>query len=130
MILCIQNEKVAVQSAMDASRLVIEDKLRGQRWELDNDTVFWGGELSITPLGFLLGKNPDALTPVITFDDGVFEDDDATATRNVLLVNAGLRTRVDAIMSVDRVDKAIAQQKAAVILKEQNGQLDDFPEAD
>ena len=60
----------------------------------------------------------------------VFEDDDATATRNVLLFNAGLRTRTDAIMSVDRVDEEIAQKKVAEILKEQRGQLDDFPEVD
>jgi len=84
----------------------------------------------IRALGFLTGKDPEKLTPVITFDDSVFEDDDATASRNVLLVNAGLRTRADAIMSVDRVDEAIAQQKAAVILKEQRGQLDDFPDGD
>ncbi|MBQ8556185.1 MAG: phage portal protein [Clostridia bacterium] len=83
----------------------------------------------IRALAFLSGHTADC-TPVITFDDSVFEDDDATATRNVLLVNAGLRTRTDAIMSVDRVDEAIAKQKVAAILKEERGQLDDFPEAD
>lgn len=83
----------------------------------------------IRALAFLSGHTATC-TPVITFDDSIFEDDDATANRNVLLVNAGLRTRTDAIMSVDRVDEAIAQKKAAMILKEQNGQLDEFPEAD
>ena len=85
----------------------------------------------IRALAFLSGhQNPEALTPVITFDDSVFEDDDATASRNVLLVNAGLRTRVDAIMSVDRVDEAVAREKAAQIAQEQAGQLPDFPGGD
>lgn len=85
----------------------------------------------IRALAFLSGHtSPDKLTPVITFDDSIFEDDDATATRNVLLANAGLRSKTDAIMSIDRVDESIAKKKAEAILKEQNGQLDDFPEAD
>lgn len=85
----------------------------------------------IRALAFLSGhQNPAKLTPVITFDDSIFEDDDATATRNVLLANAGLRSKTDAIMSIDRVDEGVAKKKAAAILKEQNGQLDDFPEAD
>lgn len=85
----------------------------------------------IRALAFLSGHpRPEALTPVITFDDSVFEDDDATASRNVLLVGAGLRTRVDAIMSVDRVDEAVARDKAAQIAQEQSGQLPDFPDGD
>lgn len=85
----------------------------------------------IRALAFLSGQqNPAKLTPVITFDDSIFEDDDATATRNVLLANAGLRSKTDAIMSIDRVDEGVAKKKAAAILKEQNGQLDDFLEAD
>lgn len=85
----------------------------------------------IRALAFLSGhQNPEALTPVITFDDSVFEDDDATANRNVLLVGAGLRTRVDAIMSVDRVDETVAREKAAQIAQEQAGHLPDFPDGD
>ena len=85
----------------------------------------------IRALAFLSGhQSPEKLTPVITFDDSIFEDDDATATRNVLLANAGLRSKTDAIMSIDRVDEGVAKKKAAAIMKEQNGQLDDFPEAD
>ena len=73
----------------------------------------------IRALAFLCGhKAPETLTPVITFDDSVFEDDDATARRNVLLVNAGLRTKQDAIMSIDRVDEAIARQKVDAVRKE------------
>lgn len=85
----------------------------------------------IRALAFLSGhQNAASLSPVITFDDSVFEDDDATANRNVLLVNAGLRTKADAIMSIDRVDEEIAKAKAAEILREQGGSLKGFPDGD
>ncbi len=85
----------------------------------------------IRALAFLSGHaSAAALTPVITFDDSIFEDDDATATRNTLLVNSGLRTRIDAIMSIDRVDEDTARKKVAELLKEEQGRLDNFPEGD
>lgn len=85
----------------------------------------------IRALAFLSGlQNAASLSPVVTFDDSVFEDDDATANRNVLLVNAGLRTKADAIMSIDRVDEGVAKAKAAEILREQGGRLDGFPDGD
>lgn len=83
----------------------------------------------VKALAFLSGKEPEKMLPVITFDETIFDDDDSIIEQNVLLVNSGLRTRRDAIMAIERIDEAAAEQKAEQIRKEQSGdKLDEFPE--
>lgn len=74
----------------------------------------------VKALGFLTGLQPDKLTPAISFDESIFEDAEAIASQNVMLVNAGLRTRKDAIMAIEQVDEGVALKKAEAIAKEQN----------
>lgn len=74
----------------------------------------------IRALAFLSGhESPETLMPVITFDDCIFEDDADTANRNVQLVNAGLRSRQQAIMCIDHVDEQAARQRLSDIRSEQ-----------
>lgn len=83
----------------------------------------------VRALAFLSGVDPASVSPVITFDNTIFDDDDSIIEQNILLVNSGLRTRRDAIMAIERIDSEAAEKKAEQIRKEQTGQpLDNFPE--
>lgn len=73
----------------------------------------------IRALAFLCGHTGE-VAPVIAFDDSIFDDTSATVERNITLVNAGLRSKLDAIMEIDQCDQETAAKKLAAIQKEQS----------
>lgn len=72
----------------------------------------------IRALAYLSGVTK-AVNPVIAFDDSIFDDTSAIVERNVALVGAGLRSRVDAIMEIDQCDQDTAEKRLAAIQQEQ-----------
>lgn len=71
----------------------------------------------VRALSFLSGGSPD-VDVSIDFDDSIIEDTDAVVQKNVLLLNNGLRSKVEAIMEIEKCNKEEAEKKLAEINKE------------
>ncbi|MEG0743136.1 MAG: phage portal protein, partial [Clostridia bacterium] len=71
----------------------------------------------VQALCWLSGGKADAEVQV-AFDDSIIEDVNATIQRNTLLVNSGLRSKVDAIMAIEQCEESVAKRKLAAIQAE------------
>lgn len=69
-------------------------------------------------LAWLSGKNPD-IEVSVKFDDSIIEDDGANLDRCIKRVNAGLMSRLEAIMKLDKVDEKEAKRRLDLILAEE-----------
>ena len=60
-------------------------------------------------VAFLDGRN--SIDATVDFDDSIIEDTSTTIDRNVQLVQAGLRSKLSAIMEINKCDEAAAQKE-------------------
>ena len=67
-------------------------------------------------IAFLTGKGDVDVD--IDFDDSIIEDNNAVVDRNIQLVSAELKSRVSAIMEIDKCDEKEAQAELGKIRKE------------
>lgn len=68
-------------------------------------------------IAFLDGKEEVEVT--VDFDDSIMEDSSATIDKNTKLVNAGLRSKLTAIMEIDKCSEEEAQKELKRIAKEE-----------
>lgn len=68
-------------------------------------------------IAFLDGKEEVEVT--VDFDDSIMEDSSATIDKNTKLVNAGLRSKLTAIMEIDKCSEEEAQKELERIAKEE-----------
>ena len=61
-------------------------------------------------VAFLDGKNPD-LEVTVDFDDSIIEDTNTTIDRNTKLVQAGLRSKLSAIMEINKCSEEEARKE-------------------
>lgn len=59
----------------------------------------------------LLDQGIDQLDVTVDFDDSIIEDTNTTIDRNIKLVQAGLRSKLSAIMEINKCDEATAQKE-------------------
>ena len=59
----------------------------------------------------LLDQGIDPLDVTVDFDDSIIEDTNTTIDRNIKLVQAGLRSKLSAIMEINKCDEATAQKE-------------------
>lgn len=64
----------------------------------------------VKAVAFLDGYAED-LDVLVDFDDSIIEDSNSVIDKNIKLVNAGLRSKVTAIMEIDKCDEATAQKE-------------------
>jgi A118 family predicted phage portal protein len=64
-------------------------------------------------------RAPESYEVTVSFDDSIAEDATATANRQILLVGAGLQSKVRAIMKVQGVSKDEAEEILKAIVEEQ-----------
>lgn len=69
-------------------------------------------------LAWLTGKSPE-LEVSVKFDDSIIEDEGANLDRCIKRVNAGLMSRLEAIMKLDKVDEKEAKRRLDLILAEE-----------
>lgn len=69
-------------------------------------------------LAWLTGKSPE-LEVSVKFDDSIIEDEGATLDHCIKRVNAGLMSRLEAIMKLDKVDEKEAKRRLDLILAEE-----------
>lgn len=72
----------------------------------------------VKAIGFLLGRDPEAVDVSVAFDDSIIEDTDATANRVIRLVGAGLMSKKRALMELYKLDEQEAEKRMDEILKE------------
>lgn len=72
----------------------------------------------VRALSFLSGGSPD-IDVEIGFDDSIIEDTNATTQTNILLVTNGLRSKIDAIMAIEKCSQEEAEAKLAAIKQEE-----------
>ena len=68
-------------------------------------------------IAFLDGKEEVEVT--VDFDDSIMEDSSATIDKNTKLVNAGLRSKLTAIMEIDKCSEEEAQKELERIAQEE-----------
>ena len=68
-------------------------------------------------IAFLDGKEEVEVT--VDFDDSIMEDSSATIDKNTKLVNAGLRSKLTAIMEINKCSEEEAQKELERIAKEE-----------
>lgn len=68
-------------------------------------------------IAFLDGKEEVEVT--VDFDDSIMEDSSATIDKNIKLVNAGLRSKLTAIMEINKCSEEEAQKELERIAKEE-----------
>ncbi len=73
----------------------------------------------VKTIAFLDGKSIDNVT--VDFDDSIIEDSNATIDRNIKLTNAGLRSKIKAIMEVNKCSEEEAKKELEMIA--QDGQI-------
>lgn len=69
-------------------------------------------------IAYLSGKGDVEVT--VDFDDSVIEDDNAIVNRNIQLVSSELRSKLKAIMEIDKVDEEGAQKELDRITQERS----------
>lgn len=74
----------------------------------------------VRAVAFLDGAGAD-LEVAINFDDSIIEDTNTTIDRNIKLVQAGLRSKLKAIMEIDKCTEAEAKKELARI--KEDGQI-------
>lgn len=72
----------------------------------------------VRALAWLTGKSPD-LEVSVKFDDSIIEDENAMLERCTRRVNAGLMSRVRAIMAIDKLDEETAKKRLDEIITEE-----------
>lgn len=70
----------------------------------------------VDAIAFLDGRGPVEAT--VDFDDSIIEDSNATIDKNIKLVQAGLRSKLSAIMEIQKCDEAEAQKELERIAEE------------
>ena len=65
-----------------------------------------------------LDKSTEDLEVTVDFDDSIIEDSNTTIDRNIKLVNAGLRSKVTAIMEINKCTKEEAEKEIKRIAEE------------
>lgn len=73
----------------------------------------------VQAVAFLSGIKKIKVT--VDFDDSIIEDSNTTIDRNIKLVQAGLRSKLTAIMEIEKCDEAAAQEELERIA--QDGQI-------
>lgn len=71
----------------------------------------------VRALSFLSGGSSD-IEVEINFDDSIIEDQNAITQKNILLITNGLRSKVDAIMEIEKCSREEAEAKLAAIQQE------------
>ena len=72
------------------------------------------------------------LTVTVDFDDSIIEDTNTTIDRNIKLVQAGLRSKLTAIMEINKCSRAEAEKELKLIAQDNQitGQDVDWTETD
>ena len=70
----------------------------------------------VDAIAFLDGYGPVDAT--VDFDDSIIEDSNATIDKNIKLVQSGLRSKLSAIMEIQKCDEAEAQKELERIAEE------------
>ena len=71
----------------------------------------------VRSVAFLYGNNEN-LNISIDFDDSIIEDTNATIDRNIKLISSGLRSKITAIMEINKCSEEEAQKELEKIAKE------------
>lgn len=71
----------------------------------------------IQAIAFLDGRSRD-LNVTVDFDDSIIEDTNTTIDRNIKLVNGGLRSKLTAIMEIDKCSEVEAKKELERIAQE------------
>ncbi len=87
---------------------------------------------ALTALGEYLGLIPKGIEYEVSvaFNDGIIEDHDKTIDNNIKLVDAGLQSRLGAIMEIYECDEETAEKRLERINKENAASVYDFKEDD
>ncbi|MDY4007500.1 MAG: phage portal protein [Candidatus Limiplasma sp.] len=72
----------------------------------------------VKAIGFLLGRDLEAVDASVAFDDSIIEDTDATSNRVIRLVGAGLMSKKRALMELYKLDEQEAEKRMDEILRE------------
>ncbi len=85
---------------------------------------------SIIALGISLGQLPEAdnYDISVSFPDGIIIDDNTKIDNNIKLVNAGLRSRISAIMDIIGCDISAAEKEISLINSENIFEENEVPE--
>jgi A118 family predicted phage portal protein len=85
---------------------------------------------ALTALGEYLGLIPQGIEYEcsVAFNDGIIEDHDKVIDNNIKLVDAGLQSRLGAIMEIYECDEETAQKRLKRINKENAASVYDFKE--
>lgn len=83
---------------------------------------------SLVALGVYLGLCPDIsdYTVDVAFADNVVEDDNTVIDNNIKLVQAGLKSKIAAIMDIQKIDEAAAEKELQRIQSESMQIVDDM----
>ena len=113
----------AVQGMKTATEVISQDSKTARTMKGHKNLVkelFESLVNSIVALGVSLGDIPQAEYEVtISFNDNIIIDDNTMIDNNVKLVGAQLKSKLKAIMEVQKCDEATAKKEMAQIAKEQ-----------
>lgn len=100
---------------------VISDKSDLYQNRQKNAIVIEAALISMAQAAAFLDIKKENLDVTIDFDDSIIEDTNTTIDRNIKLVQAGLRSKMKAIMEIEKCTEAEAQEELARI--KEDGQI-------
>lgn len=100
---------------------VISDKSDLYQNRQKNAIIIEAALISMAQAVAFLDDGRTDLDVTIDFDDSIIEDTNTTIDRNIKLVQAGLRSKLKAIMEIDKCTEAEAQEELARI--KEDGQI-------
>lgn len=111
---------------------VISDKSDLYQNRQKNAIIIEAALISMAQAVAFLDSGRTDLDVTINFDDSIIEDTNTTIDRNIKLVQAGLRSKVTAIMEINKCDEKAARKELKLIAEDQQitGQDIDWTQTD
>ena len=111
---------------------VISDKSDLYQNRQKNAIVIEAALIGMAQAVAFLDAGMEDLNVTVDFDDSIIEDTNTTIDRNIKLVQAGLRSKVTAIMEIDKCDEKAAQKELERIAEDNQitGQDIDWTQTD
>ena len=111
---------------------VISDKSDLYQNRQKNAIIIEAALISMVQAVAFLDSGRTGLDVTINFDDSIIEDTNTTIDRNIKLVQAGLRSKVTAIMEINKCDEKAARKELKLIAEDKQitGQDIDWTQTD
>lgn len=105
-------------SGVKTATEVISDKSDLYQNRQKNALIIEAALIALAKAVAFLDSGKTDLTVTVDFDDSVIEDVNTTIDRNIKLVQAGLRSKLSAIMEINKCDEATAKKELERIAKD------------